>query len=113
MSKNYSRTVWSSEAGDERKQESTKPTVQKSLPTGEQLVYLHRDSKGRGGKGVTVLRGLVLNPVDLTALAKILKQSLGVGGTVKGDVIEVQTQDREKIAGLLAKLGYRVKLAGG
>jgi len=112
MPKDYSRTVWSSEAGDQRK-ETEKAVVQKSLPPGEQTVYLHRDSKGRGGKGVTLLRGFVLTEADLSALAKKLKQSLGVGGTVKADVIELQTQEREKIAAALAKLGYRVKIAGG
>ena len=77
------------------------------------MVYLHRDSKGRGGKGVTVLKGLVLTEADLAALAKTLKQSLGVGGTVKDAAIEIQRQEREKIADLLKKKGYKVKLAGG
>lgn len=77
------------------------------------MIYLHRDSKGRGGKGVTVLKGLVLTEADLTALAKTLKQSLGVGGTVKDAAIEIQSQEREKIADLLKKKGYKVKLAGG
>jgi translation initiation factor 1 len=112
MPKEYSRKVWSSDSGDQRKETST-AAIQKSLPPGEQTITLHRDSKGRGGKGVTVLRGLILTESDLTALAKKLKQSLGVGGTVKAGTIELQTQEREKIAGLLVKLGYRVKLAGG
>jgi translation initiation factor 1 len=112
MPKEYSRTVWSSKSGDQRK--DTKPAdSQKSLPPGEQVVYLHRDSKGRGGKGVAVLRGLVLTETDLAILAKKLKQSLGVGGTVKAATIELQTQEREKIAAALTKLGYRVKIAGG
>jgi len=112
MPKQYSRTVWSSEAGDQRKE--MKPAGgQISLPPGEQVVYLHRDSKGRGGKGVTVLRGLALTEADLAALAKKLKQLLGVGGTVKAAAIELQTQEREKIAAVLTKLGYRVKVAGG
>jgi translation initiation factor 1 len=112
MPKKYSRTVWSSEAGDQRK-ETTTNASRKSLPPEEQTVYLHRESKGRSGKGVTILRGLVLTEADLSALAKTLKQSLGVGGTVKAGTIELQTQEREKIAGALARLGYRVKLAGG
>ncbi|MFO7584030.1 MAG: hypothetical protein R6W69_04800 [Anaerolineales bacterium] len=112
MPKKYSRTVWSSEAGDQRK-DSKSAASQKSLPPGEQTVTLHRESKGRGGKGVTLLRGLVLTEADLSALAKTLKQSLGVGGTVKAGIVEIQTQEREKIAGVLARLGYRVKIAGG
>ncbi len=112
MPKEYSRTVWSSEAGDQRK-EDARPVLQKSLPPGEQTVFLHRESKGRGGKGVTLLRGLALNEADLSALAKSLKQSLGVGGTLKEGVIEIQSQEREKIADLLRKRGFKVKLAGG
>jgi translation initiation factor 1 len=73
---------------------------------------LHRESKGRGGKGVTLLKGLTLTEADLTSLAKLLKQALGVGGTVKEGVIEIQSQEREKIGGVLTKLGYKVKLAG-
>ena len=112
MPKAISRIVWSSEDGDQRK-EQKQTAGQKSLSPGQQTVYLHRESKGRGGKGVTLLRGLVLIEADLTSLAKTLKQSLGVGGTVKDGVIEIQSQEREKIAGVLAKLGYKAKLAGG
>jgi translation initiation factor 1 len=113
MPKDDSRTVWSSETGDQRREDRQHPVCQKSLPPGEQTIYLHRDSKGRGGKGVSLLRGLVLTEADLAALAKKLKQSLGVGGTVKVGVIEIQTLEREKIAAILSKLGYRVKIAGG
>jgi translation initiation factor 1 len=50
---------------------------------------------------------------DLTALAKSLKQICGSGGTIKDGVIEIQGEHREKIAAHLAKLGYKVKIAGG
>ena len=88
------------------------PVVPSRLP-GPQVVFLHRDRKGRAGKGVTVLRGLTLPEAELSALAKTLKQSLGVGGTVKVGAIEIQSQEREKIADVLMKLGYKVKMAGG
>ena len=113
MPKRDSIIVWSSGQGDLRKQLGQKPAVTQSLPPQQQTVYLHRESKGRGGKGVTLLKGLVLSEIDLTSLAKTLKQALGVGGTVKAGVIEIQSQEREKIAGALTKLGYKVKLAGG
>lgn len=107
-----SRTVWSSEQGDLRHQ-NQKPAVTVSLPPGQQTVYLHRESKGRGGKGVTLLKGLALTDADLTSLAKIIKQACGSGGTVKDGVIEIQGEQREKIAEVLRKLGYKTKLAGG
>ena len=106
------RTVWSSEQGDLRTQE-TGNRVTKSLPPGQQTVYLHRDSKGRGGKAVTLVKKLVLTENDLKELAKRLKQLCGSGGTVKDDVIEIQGEHREKIADELKKMGYKVKIAGG
>jgi translation initiation factor 1 len=108
-----SRLVWSSEQGDQRKPDKKPASLGDSLPPGQQIVYLHRESKGRGGKGVTLLKGLKLTDADLASLAKTLKQALGVGGTVKAGVIEIQSLEREKVSAALVKLGYRVKLAGG
>jgi len=112
MAKNESRTVWSSDQGDVRKQQSISRTV-KSLPPHEQTIYLHRDSKGRGGKTVTLVKKLVLSEDDMKELAKKLKQVCGSGGTVKDDMIEIQGEHREKIAEALVKIGYKVKIAGG
>lgn len=107
-----SRTVWSSEEGDLRKQEQGKPSA-KSLPPNQQTAYLHRASKGRGGKGVTLIKNLVLSEDEMSALAKKVKQACGVGGTVKEGVIEIQGSNREQIAEVLIRLGYRIKMAGG
>jgi translation initiation factor 1 len=114
MTPTNSRTVWSSEQGDTRNNKDRKPAaVQKSLPPAQQTIYLHRESKGRAGKGVVLLKGLVLSENDLSALAKTLKQACGSGGTVKDGVIEIQGDQREKIAEVLQKLGYKTKMAGG
>lgn len=113
MSPGESRTVWSSEQGDQRRQPEKKSAVAQSLPPQQQTAYLHRDSKGRGGKGVTLVKNLVLTEADLSALAKTLKQAVGSGGTVKDGVIEIQGEQREKIAEVLRRLGYKVKMAGG
>ncbi len=113
MSHEENRTVWSSTEGDLRKKAAARPAGKSSLPPDQQTVYLHRETKGRGGKGVTLLKGLALNEPDLAALAKTLKQACGTGGTVKDGVIEIQGEQREKIAEVLRKLGYKVKLAGG
>ena len=112
MPKSESRTVWSSGQGDLRKQpDQDRPA--KSLPPNEQTVYLHRDSKGRGGKTVTLVKKLILSEEDLKEIAKKLKQLCGSGGTVREDVIEIQGEHREKIAEALRKMGYNVKIAGG
>ena len=112
MPKGTNRSVWSSDDGDLRKQPSGTRNV-KSLPPHEQTAYLHRDSKGRGGKTVTLIRKLVLSEEDLKELAKKLKQVCGSGGTVKDGVIEIQGEHREQIAEALKTMGYRVKIAGG
>ncbi len=106
------KIVWSSDQGDLRKKEE-KSASTKSLMPQQQTAYLHRDSKGRGGKSVTLIKNLVLSEEDMKALAKRIKQDCGVGGTVKEGVIEIQSEQREKIAGILQTLGYKVKIAGG
>lgn len=118
MSKDDHRTVWSSEHGDLRKQKDLTPGTSpqrggKSLPPAQQTIYLHRDSSGRKGKAVTLVKNLVLSEEDLKSLAKKLKQECGTGGTIKDGVIEIQGEQRQKIAALLQKLGYKVKVAGG
>ena len=112
MPNNKSRTVWSSANGDQRKKENISTQV-KSLPPQQQTVYLHRESKGRGGKAVTLIKNLTLSEADMKALAKKLKAVCGSGGTVKDGIIEIQGEHREKIAEALEKLGYKVKIAGG
>ena len=104
MKKNNARTVWSSSDGDKRKQEQ-RTVSKKSLPPQQQTAYLHRESGGRGGKVVSVVKNLVLSEADMKALAKKLKQACGSGGTVKDGMIEM--------ADVLQKLGYKVKIAGG
>src|SRR5512133_786919 len=112
MTKNESKTVWSSEQGDLRKQQDPSRDV-KSLPPHEQTVYLHRDAKGRHGGAVTLVRKLVLSEADIKELGRKLKQSCGSGGTIKDNVIEIQGEHREKIAEALVNMGYKVKIAGG
>ena len=112
MPKNEHRTVWTSNQGDIRKNESVSHRII-SLPPNQQTAYLHRDAKGRGGKTVTLVKKLILSEEDLRQLATQLKQICGSGGTIKDDVIEIQGEHREKIAEALTKLGYKVKIAGG
>ena len=112
MKKNNAHTVWSSDGGDQRKKEQ-KPASAKSLPPQQQTAYLHRESSGRGGSPVSIVKHLVLSDEEMKALAKKLKQECGTGGTVKNGMIELQGEQRQKVAVILQKLGYKVKIAGG
>ncbi len=77
------------------------------------VLRVQRETKGRGGKSVTVVRGLGLDAVALGALAKQLKAACGSGGTAKDGVIEVQGDHVATVMAALGKLGYVVKRSGG
>ncbi len=80
---------------------------------GDGVVRLLRETKGRKGKGVTLVHGLPLSAPDIATLAKKLKSGCGVGGSVKSGVIELQTAEREKVKTILEAAGFRVKISGG
>lgn len=106
------KTVWSSSQGDLRNKNQTTSHT-KSLPPQQQTIYLHRETSGRNGTPVSLVKNLVLSVDDMKALAKKLKQQCGTGGTIKDGVIEIQGEHRQKISEILIKLGYKVKVAGG
>lgn len=74
---------------------------------------VRRETKGRKGKGVVTITGLGLNDKALKELAKKLKQTCGSGGSVIGEVIEIQGDKREEIKSVLEKNGFKVKFVGG
>ncbi len=76
-------------------------------------IRISRESKGRKGKGVTLISGLEMNDADLKSLAKKLKALCGSGGTVKNTTIEVQGDHRDQIKLELDKHFKNVKLSGG
>ena len=83
------------------------------MPTGDGIVRLQKQSKGRNGKPVTLIRGVLLQEDALQLLLKDLKKLCGCGGTLKDGVLEIQGDHREKIQAELQKRGFKVKLAGG
>ncbi len=83
------------------------------VAVGDGIVRLHRETKGRGGKAVTLVRGLPLAGKELMGLARALKQKCGVGGALKGDTIEIQGDQRQVLKAELESRGYTVKIAGG
>jgi predicted translation initiation factor SUI1 len=77
------------------------------------VVRVGRETKGRRGKGVTIVSDLPLNDSGLAELAAKLKTRLGTGGTVKDGRIEIQGDHRDRIVVELERMGYLVKRAGG
>lgn len=84
-----------------------------SPPDSDGIVRVSRETKGRGGKAVTVVRGLVVDAASLVKLAQQLKAACGSGGTVKDGAIEVQGEHCDKVMALLQSQGHAVKRAGG
>lgn len=83
------------------------------LQAGDGIVRISRESKGRGGKTMTLVRGLALDAAALAALGKRLRAACGAGGTVKDGVLELQGDHAERVAAWLANEGWSVKRAGG
>jgi translation initiation factor 1 len=88
-------------------------TAAKTRPTGDGVVRVSRETKGRGGKSVTIVEGLALDPVALAVLGKQLRTACGSGGTVKDGVIEVQGDHCDRIIEALGKHGHSAKRSGG
>jgi translation initiation factor 1 len=114
-----SRLVYSTDDGDRRKavKQSAAPKRKPAKERGgpqlpdDGVVRIFRDKGRRGGKAVTVVRGLPA--ADMPGVASDLKRLCGSGGAVKDGAVEIQGDHREKIAARLESQGYRVKLAGG
>ncbi|MDA8621889.1 translation initiation factor [Psychrosphaera sp.] len=91
--------------------------VQKPEKIGEAysdgFLRIQRQTKGRKGKGVSIITGLELPPEEFKKLAQNVKKKCGKGGAIKEGTIEIQGDDREQIKAVLESLGYKCKLAGG
>jgi translation initiation factor 1 len=83
------------------------------IPKADGKVRVERSSKGRKGKGVSLISGLPLEDASLKELAKKLKQQCGTGGTVKNGIIEIQGDHRDFLVEQLILLGYKAKKSGG
>lgn len=83
------------------------------LPVGDGVVRVSRETKGRGGKAVSLVKGVPLDAAGLAALGKELKAACGTGGTVKEGVIEIQGDHVVRVMVVLQAKGFQVKRAGG
>ncbi|EJE48654.1 translation initiation factor SUI1, putative, prokaryotic [Acidovorax sp. CF316] len=90
-----------------------KELAKNAVPAGDGIVRVSRETKGRGGKAVTLVKGVAVDAAALDQLGKQLKAACGSGGTVKDGVIEVQGDHVDRVMAALQKLGHKVKRAGG
>ncbi len=88
-------------------------TARSSVLPGDGVVRVGRETKGRKGKGMTLISGVPLPPEELKKLAQELKKKCGTGGTLKDGVIEIQGDHRDGLIDLLKAKGWTVKRSGG
>jgi translation initiation factor 1 len=85
----------------------------RQAPVGDGVVRVSRETKGRGGKAVTLVRGLALDAAALAELGKRLRTACGAGGTARGGVLEVQGDHVDRVVDWLKQAGHPAKRAGG
>jgi translation initiation factor 1 len=90
-------------------EQATAATLEPKL----QNLRLWLETKHRGGKAATIIKGYIGTDDDLQSLSKILKNKCGTGGTAKEGEIIIQGDHRDKLLTLLTDLGYKAKKAGG
>lgn len=75
-------------------------------------LVLRRERKGRGGKTVTLLEGLQLDPEALDSLARALAKALGGGARAEGPVVVLAGDQRDRAQTWLRKRGAREVVLG-
>jgi translation initiation factor 1 len=85
----------------------------RAAPPTDGIVRVLRETKGRGGKSVTVVRGVAGDAAAVLQMGQQLKAACGSGGTVKDGSIEIQGDHVEKVMDLLRQRGLQVRRAGG
>lgn len=105
-----SRLVYSTDSGKIDNKESSPETRSVNK---DGIARIQRETKGRKGKGVSIITGLDRPAEELKKLCTVLKKKCGCGGAVKEGTVELQTDDRVKIQQLLEQQGIKSKVAGG
>lgn len=95
------------------KKNSSQKSSNQTATLSTDKVIVSRETKGRKGKGVTIITGIPLQDDELQALGKKLKQACGSGGTVKERRIEIQGDRRDQVMLFLSQYPWTVKKSGG
>lgn len=113
MSDKNSKLVYSTDRQVPRKSKSVEKAAETDVHPGLRKVRVRLERKGRGGKAVTVIDGLLLPRGELGKLLKELKAKLGTGGAVKGPVLEIQGDHCDTVISALEVMGHKPKRSGG
>jgi len=106
---NNSKLVYSTGVGRIKENNNT-PEVETNIET-DGIIRIRRESKGRGGKTVSVVEGIP--STQQKPISKLLKSSCATGGAIKNGAIEIQGDHRDTIKKQLEKKGFTVKFSGG
>lgn len=91
---------------------NSEETENETLLPGQQMLKVWLESKHRGGKTVSLIKGFIGTEEAMNELCKLLKSKCGTGGSVKDGEIIVQGDHREKIINILIEKGFKAKKAG-
>ncbi|WNO62296.1 translation initiation factor [Rheinheimera sp. MMS21-TC3] len=105
-----SNLVYTTDGGTISTDKADKPS---GIAYPDGALRLRREKKGRAGKAVLTISGIVKSHAELVALTAKLKKKCACGGAVKDGVIEIQADKRELLEQLLQAEGYKTKWAGG
>lgn len=113
MTERNTRLVYSTGKEVPRKEKPAEKDASALQKNSQQRVIVRLDRKGRGGKSVTIIEGLLMPLQEKEGLLKKLKTAIGTGGTIKDNALEIQGDHCVTIMAALEKLGYRPKRSGG
>ncbi len=113
MNDRNSKLVYSTDRNVPRKEKGKVNSPGSNSTPENQKIIVKLERKGRGGKSVTIVEGLVKNQNSQVAFLKQLKAKLGTGGTIKDDCFEFQGDHCSRLTDELKQMGYKPKRSGG
>ncbi len=102
------RLVYSSSSGSHKKDKPNKGYEPAAGPTKMRL-----ETKGRGGRAVTVLWNLPFTEAEIKTIMKDIQAKKACGATFKDGRAEFQGDVKEAAAQYFAEKGWKLVLAGG